>query len=195
MATFNITSDAISASNTGAYGQVLTAGFSNNSNWSSDIVVSTVTASGSLTTSSLNASTISASTISGSGSITINSGVPTYNSMGHYYGCNCLSCSSQVSGMGTGAYTTPTYQQYSSGSLGGNVTIEVAPQDEMKSKPTGVEGAHDHIIECRLKVENVKVIAEYFCFHCNEVLHSKVISKLPKSIMNKKCLPRLVKGV
>jgi hypothetical protein len=186
MSTYNV-----SASNMPMTNQVLTSDYNGSGQWSNDLIVNTITTS-SLNTLIANTSIISGtSSITGSGSITINSGVSTYNSMGHYYGCSCLSCSSQISGMG--AYTTPLPPpQYTQP---GNITVEVAPQDEMKSKPTGAEGAHDHIIECRLKVENVKVIAEYFCFHCNEVLHSKVISKLPASIMNKKCLPRLVKGV
>ena len=75
-----------------------------------------------------------------------------------------------------------------------NVPVTIEP-DRMKSKFSPETGPHDHLIECRLIVKNVEVMAEYFCYHCNEVVHSKVISKLPKSIMNKKCLPRLVKGV
>ena len=75
------------------------------------------------------------------------------------------------------------------------IPIVVSPTDKLKSTPKHDEGIHDHVIECRFNVESTKVTAEYFCSHCNEVLHSKVISKLPKSIMNKKCLPRLVKGV
>jgi len=80
---------------------------------------------------------------------------------------------------------------------GGNpniVPVTIEP-DKLKSKWSPETGPHDHQIECRLTVENVRVYAEYFCYHCNEVVHRKVISKLPKSIMNKKCLPRLVKGV
>jgi hypothetical protein len=75
-----------------------------------------------------------------------------------------------------------------------NVPVTIEPY-RMKSQWAPETGPHDHQIECRLTVKNVEVMAEYFCFHCNEVVHSKVISRLPKSIMNKKCLPRLVKGV
>ena len=137
---------------------------------------------------------ITTNSISGSGSITINSGTPIYNTgagsysapvsssyYGHPYGCSCTSC----------------YPLQYSGTINvsGSGTLVVAPTDEIKSKPKYDEGKHDHVIECRLKVEPTKVISEFFCCHCNEVLHSKVISKIPKSIMNKKCLPRLVKGV
>lgn len=74
-----------------------------------------------------------------------------------------------------------------------NVPVTIEPW-QMRSRWVSETGPHDHQIECRLTVKSVEVVAEYFCFHCNEVLHSKVISRLPASI-NKKCLPRLVKGV
>jgi hypothetical protein len=87
------------------------------------------------------------------------------------------------------------YQQQTTYPPGlGNVPVTIEP-DKMRSKMSPETGPHDHLIECRLTVENVRVYAEYFCFHCNEVVYRKVISKLPASIMNKKCLPRLVKGV
>lgn len=68
------------------------------------------------------------------------------------------------------------------------------PKDELKSKPVLTE-EHSHDIQCRLRVESTKVISEYYCHHCEEVLHSKVISEIPQSIINKKCLSRIVKEV
>lgn len=77
---------------------------------------------------------------------------------------------------------------------GGNIYLDPEPPSEMKSKPIST-AQHAHEIQCRLRVETTKVISEYFCHHCQEVLFSKVISKIPKSIINKQCLPRIVKGV
>lgn len=79
-------------------------------------------------------------------------------------------------------------------SSGGYIYVDPAPADEIKSKPAVTE-EHAHDIQCRLRVESTKVISDYFCNHCEEVLFSKVISKIPKSIINKKCLSRIVKGV
>ena len=79
-------------------------------------------------------------------------------------------------------------------STGGYIWADPVPADEIKSKPEVTE-EHAHSIQCRLRVETTKVISEYFCHHCQEVLFSKVISRLPKGIINKKCLSRIVKGV
>ena len=87
-----------------------------------------------------------------------------------------------------------TYTQPVSIGSGGYIWADPAPTDEIKSKPEVTE-EHAHDIQCRLRVETTKVISEYFCHHCQEVLFSKVISRLPKSIINKKCLSRIVKGV
>ncbi len=72
--------------------------------------------------------------------------------------------------------------------------MEPTEKDEIKSKPVPTD-VHDHEIQCRLRVEATKVISEYFCNHCETVLFSKVISKIPKSIIKKQCLSRIVKGV
>lgn len=190
MPTYNV-----SAVNTPMTNQVLVSDYNGAGQWNSDLIVNSVS-SGTLTAgviqaTALNAPLVGTSIINGTnGSISINSGTYNSNYYGHPYGCSCTYCSPQMSG-GAGSLG----QTYTSGGLSGNITVEVAPQDQMKSKPKNDEGVHDHIIECRLRVETTKVISEYFCQHCNEVLYSKVISRLPKSIMNKKCLPRLVKGV
>jgi hypothetical protein len=86
------------------------------------------------------------------------------------------------------------YAQPISISTGGYIWADPVPVDEIKSKPSSTE-EHAHNIQCRLRVETTKVISEYFCHHCEEVLFSKVISRLPKSINKKKCLSRIVKGV
>lgn len=102
------------------------------------------------------------------------------------------------SGSLTIGVSSPTY---TSGSItpitissGGYIYANVE-KDEIKSKPVASKDEHSHDIQCRLRVEQTKVISEYFCSHCNDVLFSKVISKIPKSIINKKCLSRIVKGV
>lgn len=87
-----------------------------------------------------------------------------------------------------------SYSQPMSISSGGYIYAEPIPADEIKSKPSPTE-VHAHDIQCRLRVEATKVISEYYCHHCEEVLFSKVISKIPRSIIDKKCLSRIVKGV
>lgn len=92
------------------------------------------------------------------------------------------------------SYQTITTYPTTNITSGGYIYTEPSPTDEIKSKPSPTE-EHSHNIQCRLRVEATKVISEYFCNHCEEVLFSKVISKIPKGIINKKCLSRIVKGV
>lgn len=68
-------------------------------------------------------------------------------------------------------------------------------KDEIKSKPTIPTDKDGHDIQCRFKVEAYKVVCEYFCGHCDTVLFSKVICKIPKKHLKDKCLPKLLKGV
>lgn len=80
-------------------------------------------------------------------------------------------------------------------SSSGTIWADATPSDELKSKPTTPADEHAHDIECRLRLESNKVISQFYCKHCEEVLFSKVISEIPKSIIDKKCLARIVKGV
>jgi len=178
----------VSARNTPATNQILTANYDGSWQWSENPVSNSITtnylsAGNVMVSNTLSTPQLSANTVTGQGSISINAG-STYGSyFGHPYGCYCSTCFPSTGGVGN-AYTT-----------GVSIIAEPPPQDEIKSKPKGDEDAHSHTIECRLRVETTKVISEYFCQHCNEILYSKVVSKLPKSILNKKCLPRICKSV
>lgn len=68
------------------------------------------------------------------------------------------------------------------------------PADKLKSQPKET-GPTCHSVNGILRIYGDSVVVEYYCNHCQEVLHRQVISKVPKSIIDKKCLPRIVEGV
>lgn len=113
------------------------------------------------------------------------------------YTTNYSSTTSGMSTLPTGvtspSYTIPYYT--TTNASGTNEALwEGVSYNELRSKSVAAE-EHAHSIECRLRVESTKVTSEYYCKHCNEVLFSKVISEIPKSLLNKKCLSRIVKSV
>lgn len=67
-------------------------------------------------------------------------------------------------------------------------------KDELKSDPKEASPM-SHTLNGILRIYGDSVVIEYFCKHCNQVLHTEVISKVPKSIIEEKCLPKIVDGV
>lgn len=68
------------------------------------------------------------------------------------------------------------------------------PKDELKSAPKEASPMA-HTLNGVMRIYGDSVVIEYFCAHCNQVLHTEVISKVPKSIIEEKCLPKIVDGV
>lgn len=69
-----------------------------------------------------------------------------------------------------------------------------AKNDELKSDPKEASPMA-HTLNGIMRIYGDSVVIEYFCKHCNQVLHTEVISKVPKSIIEEKCLPKIVDGV
>ena len=107
---------------------------------------------------------------------------------------NAVSISACGSG-GGGSYTSSggTYPIYPY-TTGTPITITPADRDELKSVPKEA-GPTSHSLRGILRIYGDSVVVEYFCSHCKDVLHRQVISKVPKELTNKKCLPRIVDGV
>lgn len=72
--------------------------------------------------------------------------------------------------------------------------VETKPADKLKSEPKET-GPTAHSLSGVLRIYGDAVVVEYYCSHCKDVLHRQVISKVPKSIIEKSCLPRIVEGV
>ena len=106
-----------------------------------------------------------------------------------------LSISSSSSGSSGPVYTSGgTYYQHPFVNTDGAITINNSPHDELKSAPKEA-GPTSHSLRGILRIYGDSVVVEYFCTHCEEVIHRQVISKVPEELTNKKCLPRIVDGV
>ena len=68
-------------------------------------------------------------------------------------------------------------------------------KDELQSPPKDEKVKEGHVLQGTLKIYGDAVVVEYYCSHCDAVIHREVISRVPKSIIEEKCLPRIVKEV
>lgn len=76
-----------------------------------------------------------------------------------------------------------------------NPIIIPAPKDALQSSPKDEKVKEGHVLTATMKIYGDAVVVEYYCSHCDQVIHREVISRVPKSIIEEKCLPRIVKEV
>jgi hypothetical protein len=76
-----------------------------------------------------------------------------------------------------------------------NPIIVPAPKDHLQSPPKDEKVKEGHVLTATMKICGDAVVVEYYCSHCDQIIHREVISKVPKRLVEEKCLPRIVKEV
>jgi hypothetical protein len=76
-----------------------------------------------------------------------------------------------------------------------NPIIIPAPKDELQSPPKDEKAKEGHVLTATMKIYGDAVVVEYYCSHCDQIIHREVISKVPRRIIEEKCLPRIIKEV